>query len=424
MTMPACHVTTERDQGANSRRLDLLREHVRSALQMARLVLDEVIAARFGNEEPDEYHRLVGKAGGELAMLLRLAKRALPAEEDAAEISGLARDLAALARSHDVYRKIIFRPSRASMYSLAHFCLHELGFPDENLDRLARLALQSTVNAANERVPYRILDAAWTRHIAFGDAELDHPAISLSPLGTGVDLLEATTSDAYAFSHALPYATDFGRVSLPETIDRHNLLGIAEALAVKALDEDDLDLLAEVLMAPAILKLNWTRTLSFAWEVLERVWKEFGFVPGPGLPPSAGNETRTQTVRRVLGTVYHTTFAAGLCCSTLITCRAAPPEVEAGSPGDLEAPPGKGAAWKINWDTSTREVQESLQFLSLAFALRRALEDTDLVRVRQILESAAEVGLIEHPLFIQTLEFLERINAAHLTTPSAPRSVA
>jgi len=409
-------MTTERNQGADSRRLDVLREYVRSALHMARLVLDEVLAAHFSEEEPDEYHRLVGKAGGELAMLLRLAKRALPAEEDAAEILGLARDLAPLARSHDVYRSLIFRPSRASMYSLAHLCLVELGFPDDNLDRLTRLALLSSVCAANERVPYRMLDAAWTRHLAFGDTELDHPAISLSPLGAGVDLLEATTSDAYAFTHALPYSTDFGRVSLPDYIDRQNLVGIAEALAVKALDEDDLDLLAEVLMAPAILKLDWTPTLSFAWEVLERVWKEFGFVPGPGLPPSASNETRIQTVRRVLGTVYHTTFAAGLCCATLIACRAVPPEVESGPPGELELPPGKGVAWKINWNTSTRDVQDNLRFLSLAFSLRRALEDVDLVQVRHLLESAAEIGLLEHPLFTQSLEFLERVTAAHITT--------
>jgi len=419
MSVPVRQMLTEPNQGANSQRLDLLREYVRSALHMGRLVIDEVLAARFGEEEPDEYHQLVGKAGGELAMLLRLAKRVLPDEKDAAEISGLARDLAPLARSHQVYRSIIFRPSRASMYCLAHFCLSELGFPEENLDRLVRLALQSSACDANERVPYRILDTAWTRHLAFGDAEFDHPAIWLSPLGTGVDLLEATTSDAYAFTHSLPYSTDFGRVSLPENLDRHNLLGIAEALAVKALDEDDLDLLAEVLMAPAILRLSWTPTLSFAWEVLERVWKEFGFVPGPGLPPSASNETRIQTVRRVLGTVYHTTFAAGLCCATLIACRTLPPRVDLGPPGDLEVPPGKGAAWKINWNTSTRKVQENLRCMSLAFSLRRALEDTDLLRVRQILESAAEIGLIEHPLFTQTLEFLERANAAHI-----PRSAA
>jgi len=414
----------KQNQGADPRRLDLLREYVRSSLHMARLVVDEVLAARFSDEEPDKYLDLVGKAGGELAMLLRMAKRALPDEEDDAEILGIAHELAPLARSPHVYRSLLFRPSRAPMYSLAHFCLVDVGVPHENLDRVARLALQSSVHDANERVPYRMLDAAWARHLAFGDTELNHPAISLSPLCTGVDLLKATWEDAYAFTHALVYATDFGRVPLPDEIDRHHLLGIAEAVAVKALDEDDLDLLAEVLMAPAILRLDWTPTLTFAWGVLERVWSEFGFVPGPGIPPAAADETRIQKVRRVLGTVYHTTFAAGLCCATLISCQSLPPEVDSTTAETSELPPGKGNAWKINWSTSPPEVRENLRFLTLAFSLRRAFDDTDLVRIRELLGSAAEAGLIEHPLFTQSLELLERINAADLTTSSlgAPSS--
>src|SRR6185295_1117451 len=163
---------------------------------MARLLLDEVLDVQYGQEEPDEYRNLVGKAGGELAMLLRIARRALPNEEDAAEIREFARDLAPLARSSHVYRSLLLRPSRAPMHRLAHFCLVELGVPDEKLDRLACLALRSSVCAANERVPYRMLDAAWTRHLAFGDAELEHPAVLLSPLGAGVDLLEVSTDDA------------------------------------------------------------------------------------------------------------------------------------------------------------------------------------------------------------------------------------
>jgi len=256
-----------------------------------------------------------------------------------------------------------------------------------------------------------MLDAAWTRHLAYGASELDHPAIPLSPIGAGVDLFESSAQDAYAFTHALPYATDFGRLPLPDTINRNYLLGIAEALAVKALDEDDLDLLAEVLMAPAILRLNWTPTLLFAWEVLERVWLEFGFVPGPGIPPSPANETKTQTVRRVLGTVYHTTFAAGLCCATLVACNATPPDIKSTRPGGTDVPLGKGAAWKINWINCSQEVQESLSFLSLAFSLRRAVEVVDLVRVRDVLEAAAQLGLLEHPLFIQALELMERVGA-------------
>lgn len=396
-------------QGADSRRLEPVRNYLRSVMSVARLVLDEVLAVRFEQEDPDEYRELVGKAGGELAMLLRMADRALPDNEDRKELRSLARDLAPLVRAPQVYRFLFLRPSRTPMHALAHFCLNDLGVKDEKLDRVARLALSSSVCAANERVPYRILDAAWTRHLAFGDLELDHPAIYLSPLGVGVDLLEATINDAYAFTHALPYATDFGRLPLPSGVDRLNLLGIAEALAVKALDEDDFDLLSEVLMAPPILRLGWTPTLSFAWDVMKRVWNEFGFVPGPGVPPAPENETRTKRVRRVLGTLYHTTFAAGLCCATMVACESVPREIQRFA-GQLETPPGKGTAWKINWNRTSRQTQESLIFLSLAFTLRRAVESIDLSGIREVLQRAAEVDLLEHPLFIQALEMLERID--------------
>ena len=64
-------------------------------------------------------------------MLLRLAKRALPARKMLSEIYGLARDLAPHARAPHVYRSCPMRPSRAPMYALAHFCLSDLGSPTE-----------------------------------------------------------------------------------------------------------------------------------------------------------------------------------------------------------------------------------------------------------------------------------------------------
>jgi hypothetical protein len=46
-----------------------------------------------------------------------------------------------------------------------------------------------------------------------------------------------------------------------------------------------------------------------------------------------------------------------------------------------------------------------LIFLSLAFTLRRA----------DVLKKAANPDLLEHPLFIQALEMLERIDATELS---------
>src|SRR5579884_1018414 len=397
------------DWGAGTRRLDQLREFVRCSLRVGRLLLDEVLTEQFRNDDPSQYRKLASKAGGELAMLLRMARRALTDDGDAREITDLARDLARHARAPHLRRSLVTRPSRAPMYALAHLCLSELGVPDESFDRLARTALTSSVRWANERVAYRMLDAAWTRHIAFGDAELSHPAIALSPIGAGVDLLEATTEDAYAFTHALPYATDFGRLPLPLPAKVQRLVELAEAIVVKSLDEDDLDLLAEVLMAPAILRVPWTPTLEFGWLVLERVWNEFGFVPGPGLPDPVEGETRAQRVRRVLGTTYHTSFAAGLCCATLIVCDALPPESYRCETRDAEPPAGKGTMWRLAWNECSGTQQDGLVVIRLGFQLRRGVERMDVAAIRDVVLSAAEMGRLEHPLFAQALELLERL---------------
>ena len=202
------------------------------------------------------------------------------------------------------------------------------------------------------------------------------PPYPCRPLGAGVDLLEASTNDAYALPTRFPTSLTLDAFPSLEYLDRRNLLGIAEALAVKALDEDDLDLLSEVLMAPPILRTRVDTDAVFcvgcAGESLGRI----RFVPGPGVPPAPENETHSQKVRRVLGTLYHTMFASGLCCATVIACSSLPAEVEH-TRGGLEAPPGKGSAWKINWKQSSRPMQESLSLLSLGFSLRRAIDDVE-----------------------------------------------
>jgi hypothetical protein len=94
----------------------------------------------------------------------------------------------------------------------------------------------------------------------------------------------------------------------------------------------------------------------------------------------------------------------------MIACESVPPEIQQDVAGNLEAPPGKGTAWKINWNQSSRETQDDLIFLRLAFTLRRAVELVDLSAIREVLNEAAESDLLEHPLFIQALELLERVD--------------
>ena len=300
-----------RSNGPSGHPLDL----VRSALDVAELLVQHVIRPAQQQAHPPDFTKEVG----EVAMLLRLADRVLVREADQGRIAVLAWRISRIARSRSTRTVVAARPSRAATHVLAHGCLHQLGCRDDSFDELARAALASTASNASERVPFRLLDVAWVRHLLLGDDELDHPALELSPVGVGVDLVGTNVEDAYAFSHALRYATDFGRRALPASVDTAWLSEVTDALVLKALHEDDLDLLGELLTAPALLRRDWTPVQWFGWRVLCDTWVRYGFVPGPELPPPVEGEDAVETVRRVLGSGYHTTLVAGLAVATLVS---------------------------------------------------------------------------------------------------------
>ncbi len=268
----------------------------------------------------------------------------------------------------------------------------------------------SAANAC-ERVPHRLLDVAWIRHLLLGDDELDHPSIEHSPIVQGVDLVGTTIEDAYAFSHALPYATDFGRRALPPSVDPDRLSGVADALILKALDEDDLDLLGELLMTPALLRRDWTVVQWFGWRVLCDTWGRYGFVPGPELPPQVEGEDAVETVRRVLGTVYHTTLVAGLAVATLVSAGRLPPESPPSGPACVApevAREDTSRAWLRSWHALDDSERRSLAAVPTAMVLHRAVAAADVVAIVESLDSPSVAALPE-PLVTQAAELVNRL---------------
>jgi hypothetical protein len=382
-------------------------ELVRSALGIAELLVEHVVEPTAAG--PDTHD--LTKEVGEVAMLLRLAQRVLDDEGDRARIAAVAGRITALARSGDARNLIVLRPSRAAPHVLAHGCLQQVGCVDEEFHELARAALTATAAGANERVPYRLLDVAWIRHLLLGDEELHHPAAALSPIGQGVDLVGTTIDDAYAFSHALPYATDFGRLPLPAWVDRSHLSGTTDALVLKALDEDDLDLLGELLMAPALLRTPWTSVQWFGWQVLCRTWSEHGFVPGPGLPPAVEGESATQRVHRVLGTVYHTTLVGGLAAATLVATGWLPPDdppTDAPYDAPVVEPGDRSRAWRRVWSSLAPAERDALAAVPLGMALHRAVSDVDVVAVLAALRGPG-AECLPQPLAVQAAELVVRL---------------
>ena len=130
-----------------------------------------------------------------MATLLRLADRVLLGEADQGRIAVLAWRVSRIARTRAARAAVAARPSRAAAYVLAHGCLHQLGCRDDEFDNLARAALTSSAATACVGAT-RPLDVAWIRHLLLGDDELDVPALEVSPIGVGVDLVGAGAEDA------------------------------------------------------------------------------------------------------------------------------------------------------------------------------------------------------------------------------------
>ena len=357
------HVRPIGSSGPSGHALDL----VRSALDVAELLVQHVIRPAQLQADPPDFSKEIG----DVAMLLRLADRVLLGEADQGRIAVLAWRISRVARSRATRAALAAGPSRAD-HVLAHGCLHQLGCRDDTFDELARATLNTSAAESGERGPQDPSRVAWARHLLLGDDELDHPRLDLLAIVRDIDLIRMTVEDAHAFSRALAYGTDFGRRDLPASADRPWLSGMTDALVLKALDEDDLELLGALLMAPAVLRRDWTPVQWFGWRVLCDTWGRFGFLPGPGSGAPVESADGVENVRRVLGAVHHTTVVGGLAVATLASAGRLPPERPPRSPRCT--PVGVDAdetsrAWLRSWHDLDPAERQALGVVPAGMAL-------------------------------------------------------
>lgn len=178
---------------------ELARVCVARALEVAGWVIEEVLHDDVRREGEEEYRTLQGKVSGELGMLLHVVRLAGLGSALGPGPAELAHGIAPHARAPFLRDRVLRRPSRVVIYGLPHLCLQRLGVPDDAFDRVVRLALAGSASGALERVPYRLADGFWVRHLAFGDRELERgwEALRHGVLVHGVDLLYPEAADAY-----------------------------------------------------------------------------------------------------------------------------------------------------------------------------------------------------------------------------------
>ena len=366
----------------------------------------------------------------EASMLLRAA---LPvADRDPrlpAALAGLAAALAAPSPESLTVR-LCLRPGIALDLALVHLHLRALGVGDPRLDPLLDDLLGASRLRGPERPPHRELEQLWLHSLWSGEAEPESfmRALSASSLAYGFDHLAGSTDDAYAFTHAILYATDNGRrrVSLPRPAAE--IARDADAILAIALDAGNHDVAAEVLWTWPMLDLPPTLLATQARALLVQVSQDGGFLPGPGFDPAVHRRLALPE-REAYGlrTSYHTTLVHGLFLAATLTQQEHPQPCPEGGTGDAAdavlgclRPTTRSEAWWVRFAALPAATRDVLAPALVTMALRRAADAADLAAVQVTLCLAAEHQVPETPVMQQARVLLRRaMTCAELAAAAA-----
>lgn len=274
----------------------------------------------FWRNEGDPIVRLGDKIVIETCVLVMLLSR-LPERDKATtkKLGVLVRQLDKLARSPRVKLLIMRFPSAATALGLSSLALSQAGLPDAQMDALIAHDILSGLADTTEKLPFRAMDARWARSLLnSGEAVRFDDLIPLSLLNSVAHAIYMTRHDAYALTHALMYITDFGRLSCPPEIDASTVAAMIDGAIAWSFVNEDLDLLAELVMAAHFLGVAWSPHLQMGWYLIDRAWTDIGFLPSPTF--HADRYTRLSPEDKVgyeIRNVYHTMYVGGLLFAAL-----------------------------------------------------------------------------------------------------------
>ena len=300
----------------------VLIDRLEHTLQFARdLMRDMDRDAPFWNEEIDPHLNCADKAIVEVGLFLLLASR-IP--DPSPHFRQLLNDVAILLSAHtDTVRNrgLLMRfPPSAAAFGISSVALKGFELLNPEFEDLVLRAFGSGLVEATERLPYRAMDVRWLR----GLLDLSQPPVfddllPLSILTSRAHPVQMSIADAYALTHAVMYLTDFGRRSLPVSLDVQRIAATIDASIAWNLAAQNLDLLGENLILASLIGTPWSYYARYGWRCLMMAWDDLGFLPSPSFDPSLflsqPNEARRHYASRH---VYHTMFVTGILCAVML----------------------------------------------------------------------------------------------------------
>ena len=362
---------------------------------------------------------VVAKVVAEATMLLRSAAFLRQTDDEiACLIDELAQRLSPYARGESVLVALCRDPARALDSAAAHIHLRALGYDNQPFDRLLAEIMEHE-DVGGERLPNHDLERQWLKNIWLGISHgpmVDADLLNRTCIARPLDALASTTSDLYAFTHVVLYASDMGRNPIDLPRPASEIVADAEAALAAAIDAENFDLAAELLWTWPMLGLPWSPAAIFSFGLLADVQDIHGFLPGPGYSaPDYADLDEDQRDDYVLRTSYHATFVMGFLCLAALQSGLSPAVVvpsKSGRAVDSIMPLLNADARNSGWlsrliylDTGH---QESLAEFMLTIALRRARAAHDLELVHDGLRVALACGLTDGPAVQQSLDLLRR----------------
>ncbi len=309
--------------------------------------------------------------------------------------------------------RLCLHPGIALDLALVPIHLRDLGLGDPRLEPFLASVLDDDRPLGPERPAHRRLETEWLHGLWSGRVNPTALADTLraTSLAWEFDHLSGTTDDAYAFTHAVLYATDHGRRNVPLPRAPEQIEADADAILAVALDAGNHDVAAEVLWTWPMLRIPWSPLAAETWRFLADVAAQ-GFLPGPGFDPSIHD--RLPAAERdayVLQTSYHTTLVHGMLVAAVMT--GAPPTpapsllpTECDLVTDLTPPLTVSRDWWSHVDGLSAARRRALGPAFVTMALRRAVVAADIPGLARIAREAAQRGIPETPALRQAHRLL------------------